>query len=171
MLNKDKQLKFDEGSKTPVTIVSMGMEENDFGSEYVIHIKEYKGCDHIKPSEGLKNKIIESNLSEGDKIVIEKVPKSDKYKYGYFNVEMANNPVKTASPIRRETASEKGKPSQSIVSKVEGGRLELHEIALRLEKAEKLLESLGKLVAVLWTDYGNRTGDAGHKPGDDDLPF
>ena len=77
---------------------------------------------------------------------------------------MANNPVKAANPIRRETASEKGKPSQSIVSKVEGGRLELHEIALRLEKSEKLL-------AVLWTDYGDRTGDAGHKPGDDDLPF
>ena len=165
MLNKYKQLKFPDGSKTPVVILGMGMEENDFGSEYIVRIKEtIDGYDHFKPSEGLKNKIIESNLSEGDKIVIEKVPKSDKYKYGYFNVEMANNPVKTASPIRRETASEKGKPSQSIVSKVEGGRLELHEIALRLEKSEKLL-------AVLWTDYGDRTGDAGHKPGDDDLPF
>ena len=173
MLNEGKQLKFEPGSETRVIIKSMGMEDNGFGSEYVVHIEETRGCDHFKPSEGLKKKIIESNLSKGDRIVIEKAPPSDKYKFGYFNVEMADNPVKAKVEMDKYATGEieAVQPAQSIVSKVDGGRLELHEIALRLEKAEKLLESLGKLVAVLWTDYGNRTGDAGHKPGDDDLPF
>ena len=96
-MDQSKQLKFDDGTKTEVMIISMGMEEDDFGSKYVVHIKEtIDGYDHFKPSDGLQRKMTEVNVGASDKIIIEKVPPSQEWKYGYFNVEMApNNPTKT----------------------------------------------------------------------------
>ena len=43
-------------------------------------------------------------------------------------------------------------------------KLENHELSFRVERLEKI-------IAALWTDYSNRTGDAGHKVGDEDIPF
>ena len=99
-MDQSKQLKFPDGSKTEVTIVSMEMEENDYGSTYVVHIKEtIEGYNHFKPSDGLIDKMKKENVDKGDTIVIEKVAPSEKYKYGYFNVEMAQNPPKTSSDV------------------------------------------------------------------------
>ena len=42
--------------------------------------------------------------------------------------------------------------------------MEQHELTIRLEKLETIVKTL-------WTDYINRTGESGHKEGDNDLPF
>ena len=141
MIDKNKQLKFIDGSKTEVTILKMGYEELEFGSKYVVHIKEtIDGCNHILPSDGLIGKIQKLEVGEGDKIVIEKVGPSEKYQYGYFNAEMADNQPKKVEP----------KASQNP----------LHE-----ELDDKM-----KLNA-LWKWYQSETLEAGHKPGDENTPF
>ena len=137
MLNKDKQLKFPDGSKTEVVIKSMGMEENDFGSEYVVHIEETNGCDHFKPSDGLQRKMAEANLSTGDKIVIEKVAPSEKYQYGYFSVEMADNPVKAVDPAVHES------PLGAVFAQKDD-KMGLHELSLRIETLEKQVAEIQK---------------------------
>ena len=130
MLDKNKQLKFPDGSKTPVVIKSMGMEEGDFGGEYVVRIEETKGCDHIKPSDGLKKKIAELNITEGDTIIIEKVAPSEKYQYGYFSVEMADNPAKTVDPAVHDHPMGAGFAQKD-------DKMGLHELSLRVETLEK----------------------------------
>ena len=162
-MDQSKQLKFDEGSKTTVTIVQMNMQENDYGSTYVVHIKEtINGCDHFLPSEGLIGKIQKLDVTGGDKIVIEKVGPSEKYQYGYFNAEMADNqPGKQQSSY---TKLDKGVANFEKQFNNADEKLELHELSLRVEKLETI-------TATLWEDYANRTSDAGHKPGDNKLPF
>ena len=132
MLDKEKQLKFPDGSKTYVIIKSMGMEDSDFGSEYVVRIKEtIDGYDHFKPSDGLQRKLTEANLTEGDKIVIEKVAPSDKYQYGYFSVEMADNPVKAVDPAVHSHPMGAGFAQKD-------DKMGLHELSLRVETLEKV---------------------------------
>ena len=158
MLDKNKQLKFPDGSTTEVTIESIGMEQLEFGSEYIVRIKEtIDGYDHFKPSDGLRRKIDEKNISQSDKIIIEKVAPSEKYTYGYFNVEMADNLVKPVEPAVREHPMGAGFAQKD-------DKMNLHELSLRVETLEKK-------VNILMTWYGEKTGDAGHKPGDEDLPF
>ena len=156
-LDKNKQLKFHDGSKTKVIIKSMGMEESNFGSEYVVHIEETKGCDHFKPSEGLRNKIAEASISEGDKIIIEKVAPSEKYKYGYFSVDMADN-----QPKKQETNFDKVEMDKYATGEnkavdpavhnhpVGAGfaqkddKMAVHELSLRVETLEKQVTQLLK---------------------------
>ena len=138
MLDKEKQLKFPDGSKTEVVIKSMGMEENSFGSEYIVRIEEtIDGYDHFKPSDGLTRKITEAGLSAGDKIVIEKVGPSDKYQYGYFSVEMADNPAKTV-----DTAVH-GHPMGAGFAQKDD-KMAVHELSLRVEALEKTISELKK---------------------------
>tara|TARA_Y100000310_G_scaffold308540_1_gene351735 strand:+ start:144 stop:575 length:432 start_codon:yes stop_codon:yes gene_type:complete len=138
MLDKNKQLKFPDGSKTEVTIKSMGMEDNDFGSEYIVRIKEtIDGYDHFKPSDGLKKKIAELNIGTGDAITIEKVAPSDKYQYGYFSVEMADNPPKAVDPAVHESPLGAGFAQKD-------DKMGLHELSLRVETLEKEVNELKK---------------------------
>jgi len=149
MLDKDKQLKFDEGSTNTVTIKSVVMEENDFGSEFVVHIKEtIDGKDHFKPSEGLKKKMIELNVSEGDKIDIEKVPPSDKYQYGYFSVQMAANPANKIEMDKYATGEIKAVDSKGP-NFSNDDKMDLHELTLRYKDLEEENAQLKKLVAEL----------------------
>ena len=142
MLDKEKQLKFADGSKTPVVITSMGMEEGDFGGEYVVRIEETKGCDHIKPSDGLKKKIAELNIGTGDVITIEKVAPSDKYQYGYFSVEMADNPVKAVDPAVHESPLGAGFAQKD-------DKMGLHELSLRVEEHERTMRLFKKMIEAL----------------------
>ena len=142
MLDKEKQLKFPDGSKTLVVITNLGMEENDFGSEYVVHIEETEGCDHFKPSDGLQRKMTEANLSIGDKIVIEKVAPSDKYQYGYFSVEMADNPVKAVDPAVHESPLGAGFAQKD-------DKMGLHELSLRVEEHERTMRLFKKMIEAL----------------------
>ena len=135
-MDQSKQLKFPVGSKTTVTILSMGMEEDDFGSNFVVHIKEtIEGYNHFNPSEGLQKKITEANIGADDTIVIEKVPPSEKYQYGYFNVETAQNPP-TAIEAPKEPVVEEAQP----VSR--DARADIHELSVRIEVLETKVAKL-----------------------------
>ena len=138
MLDKEKRLKCPDGSKTEVVIKSMGMEENDFGSEYIVRIEEtIDGYDHFKPSDGLQRKMGEANLSAGDRLVIEKVAPSEKYQYGYFSIDMANNPVKKVDPAIHESPMGAGFAQKD-------DKMTLHELTLRFEALEKVVAELKK---------------------------
>ena len=90
MPNKENQLKFPDGTTTePLLIEKAGQEELEFGNKYVVYIKQLiTGEDHFLPSNGLVNKLKDENVDIGDKITIEKVAKSEKYPYGYFNLKV-----------------------------------------------------------------------------------
>ena len=143
-MDQSKQLKFPDGSKTEVTIVSMEMEENDYGSTYVVHIKEtIEGYNHFKPSDGLIDKMKKENVDKGDTIVIEKVAPSEKYKYGYFGVEMAQNPPTTTQDkvVMDQQATGEIKavePTQKDDS------MAIHELTVRVEALESEVLKLKK---------------------------
>ena len=154
MLDENKQMKFEPGSKTEVVIKSMGMEDSNFGSEYVVRIKEtIDGYDHIKPSDGLKNKMIEKNLSADDKIVIEKVAPSEKYQYGYFSVEMADNPVKAVDPAVHDHPMGAG-----FAQKDE--KIGQHELKMRVETLERYYGEMRKEVDILRKEVDELKKDA-----------
>ena len=73
-----------------------------------------------------------------------------------------------SDPIMQDQPVENTAPVEDT-QKVD--KLAVHEALLWIEKAQKVIADLNKKVDVLMTDYGNRTSDAGHKPGDDELPF
>ena len=179
MPNPDDKLKYPEGRPTePLLIEKMGFEELPYGRKYVIYIKQtIEGYDHFMPSDGLINKLKEENVDIGDKITIEKVPPSDKYQYGYFTVkvvEKGNGPQIAQDRIEKSPVGagftqkdEKHKSVEKFEKQFEepkDDKMGLHELTVRVEKLETI-------VATLWTDYTNRTSDAGHKVGDEKLPF
>ena len=153
-VNSENQLKFEEGRTTePLTIMDAGTEEFPFGSKYVVRIKPLiTGHDHFMPSPGLKKKIEEINVDVGDVITVEKVAPSDKYQYGYFSVNVM----------------EKGKGPQIATGETKAVQpakdMALHELTLRLVELESCVSKLIRDVTTL-------SSEAGHKPGDEKLPF
>ena len=115
-LNSDNQLKFDEGKTTePLTIMSAALEDLEFGSKFVVHIKPtIEGYDHFIPSQGLVKKMKESNVDVDDIITIEKVAPSDKYKYGYFGVKVVEKNAKGNKVEMDKHATGEIKPVQPM---------------------------------------------------------
>ena len=158
-VNSENQLKFEIGTTEPLTIMDAGTEEFPFGSKYVVRIKPLiTGHDHFMPSPGLEKKIKEGNVDIGDQITIEKVDKSEQYPYGYFSVnvvEKGNGPQIAKDRVDKvemdKYATGETKAVQPTIDMV------LHELSLRVEKLEKIEET--------------RSSEAGHKPGDEKLPF
>ena len=173
MIDKSKQLKFPEGAKVAVEIQNMGMEENDFGSEYIVRIVEtIDGFDHFKPSDGLRRKTDELNIGKGDRIIIEKVAPSEKYKYGYFNVEMMNN-----EPQKIHEAVKDHPLGAGFAQKDD--KMDFHEMGLRLKAVEeeltsvhKIVNAYGETIALLMKEQNaeNRKRFQ-QKEGANDLPF
>ena len=161
-VNSDNQLKCEEGITEPLTIMGADMEEFPFGSKFVVHIKPLiTGKDHFMPSPGLEKKIKEGNVDIGDVITIEKVAKSEQYPYGYFSVSVVD---KGKGPqIAKDRVAESpvgaGFAQKDVKHEVEqkNDNMGLHELTLRVEKLEKIEET--------------RSSEAGHKPGDEKLPF
>ena len=161
-VNSENQLKFEIGTTEPLTIMDAGMEEFPFGSKYVVRIEPLiTGHDHFMPSPGLEKKIKESNIDIGDVITVEKVAPSDKYQYGYFSVNVVE---KGKGPqIAKDRVAESpvgaGFAQKDVKHEVEqkNDNMGLHELTLRVEKLEKIEET--------------RSSEAGHKPGDEKLPF
>ncbi len=161
-VNSDNQLKFQDGSITePLEILKVGTEEFPFGPKFVVHIKKLiTGEDHFLPSQGLQNKIKEENVDIGDKITIEKVSKSEKYPYGYFNVAVVDkgngsniNDSISKSPVGAGFAQKDAKH----VAEESNLKMMVHEFGMRLDKVEKMVTTL--------------SSEAGHKPGDEKIPF
>ena len=161
-VNSENQLKFEIGTTEPLTIMDAGTEEFPFGSKYVVRIKPLiTGHDHFMPSPGLEKKIKEGNVDIGDVITIEKVAKSEQYPYGYFSVNVVD---KGKGPqIAKDRIAESpvgaGFEQKDVKHEAEqkNDNMGLHELTLRVEKLEKIEET--------------RSSEAGHKPGDEKLPF
>ena len=161
-LNSDNELKWEIGTSEPLTIMDAGTEEFPFGSKYVVHIKPLiTGHDHFMPSPGLKKKIEEINVDVGDVITVEKVAPSDKYQYGYFSVsviEKGKGPQIAKDRIEKSPVGA-GFAQKDVKHEAEqkNDNMALHELTLRVEKLEKM-------VALY-------SSEAGHKPGDENIPL
>ena len=152
-VNSENQLKFEIGTTEPLTIMGAEMEEFPFGSKFVVHIKPLiTGKDHFMPSPGLEKKIKEGNVDIGDQITIEKVDKSEQYPYGYFSVNVVE---KGNGPQIAKDRVAKSPVGAGFAQKDD--KMGLHELTLRVEKLEKMVTTL--------------SSEAGHKPGDEDIPF
>jgi hypothetical protein len=171
-VNSDNELKWQIGTSEPLTIMGAGMEEFPFGTKYVVRIKPLiTGHDHFMPSPGLEKKIKEANIDIGDQITVEKVAPSDKYQYGYFSVDVVQKgggpQIATdrieKSPVGAGFAHKDAKAEMDIRERKPGEYhlkelgMVVHELSLRVEKLEKIEET--------------RSSEAGHKPGDEKLPF
>tara|TARA_Y100000310_G_scaffold335432_1_gene417491 strand:- start:677 stop:1168 length:492 start_codon:yes stop_codon:yes gene_type:complete len=160
-LNQDNRLQYPENGPTePIFVERMGYDETPFGNKYVVYIKQtIEGYDHLTPSDGLINKMKKENVDVGDKITIEKVPPSEKYEYGYFTVKVLEKGAGTApthkSIEKFEKQFEPEKHEKQL--NLETDKLGLHELTVRVEKLEKMVTIL--------------SSEAGHKPGDEKLPF
>ena len=171
-LNSENELKWQIGTSEPLTIMDAGTEEFPFGSKYVVHIKPLiTGHDHFMPSPGLEKKIKEGNVDIGDVITIEKVAKSEQYPYGYFSVsvmekgkgpQIAKDRIEK-SPVGAGFAHKDAKVEMDSYAIGETKAVQpakdmaLHELTLRVETLEQKLMLL--------------SSEAGHKPGDEKLPF
>ena len=161
-VNSENELKWEIGVSEPLTIMGAGMEEFPYGTKYVVNIKPLiTGHDHFMPSPGLKKKIEEANIDIGDVITVEKVAPSDKYQYGYFSVSVVD---KGKGPQIAKDRIEKSPVGAGFAQKdvkheaeQKNDNMALHELTLRVEKLEKM-------VALY-------SSEAGHKPGDEDIPF
>ena len=171
-VNSDNELKWQIGTSEPLTIMGAGMEELPYGTKYVVHIKPLiTGHDHFMPSPGLEKKIKEANIDIGDQITVEKVAPSDKYQYGYFSVDVVQKgggpQIATdrieKSPVgagfaQKDAKAEMDKVISRSVTDLKGDIvMVVHELSLRVERLEKIEET--------------RSSEAGHKPGDEKLPF
>ena len=176
-VNSENQLKFEEGKTTePLTIMDAGTEEFPYGSKYVVRIEPLiTGHDHFMPSPGLEKKIKDENIDVGDKITIEKVAKSEKYPYGYFSVNVVdkgNGPQIAKDRIEKSPVGagfahkdDKAEMDKYAIGEIkpaqpandEDLKIALHELTLRFEKLEKMVITL--------------SSEAGHKPGDEEIPF
>ena len=158
-VNSDNELKWEIGTSEPLTIMDAGTEEFPFGTKYVVHIKPLiTGHDHFMPSPGLKKKIEEINVDVGDVITVEKVAPSDKYQYGYFSVNVVE---KGKGPQIAKDRADKVEMEKYATGETRAVQptidIVVHELTLRVEKLEKM-------VALY-------SSEAGHKPGDEDIPF
>ena len=151
-VNSENELKWEIGVSEPLTIMDAGTEEFPFGSKFVVHIEPLiTGHDHFMPSAGLEKKIKEGNVDIGDKITIEKVAKSEQYPYGYFSVNV----------VEKGKGPQIAKDRQPEVSPAPAPTLQSQ--SNEPNDATKL--------NVLWNYYISITSEAGHKPGDEKLPF
>ena len=158
-VNSENELKWQIGTSEPLTIMDAGTEEFPFGTKYVVHIKPLiTGHDHFMPSPGLKKKIEEVNVDVGDVITVEKVAPSDKYQYGYFSVNVVE---KGKGPQIAKDRADKVEMDKYATSEIKAVQptldIVVHELTLRVEKLEKMEET--------------RSSEAGHKPGDEEIPF
>ena len=157
-LDSANQLKFEIGTTEPLTIMDAGMEEFPFGSKYVVRIEPLiTGHDHFMPSPGLEKKIKEINVDVGDVITVEKVAPSEKYTHGYFSVDVVEKGRGPQIAKEREHKSVEKFEKQFEPKSDVDLKIALHELTLRFEKLEKMVTTL--------------SSEAGHKPGDEDIPF
>ena len=135
--------------------------EGKYGKQYTYgHKAVITGETKYTANPRVHGLIQELGVSKGDTIIIEKVQATPN---DYIKVYLPEN-----QPIKQQT--DFSKPIDKGIANFEkqfeepDKKLENHELSVRVERLEKI-------VAVLWTDYGTRTSDAGHKPGDEEIPF
>lgn len=151
MLDKDKQLTFQPGPGVEFEIVSFKQEEFSFGSKWVVRVKPIHGRDYFLPAAGLVKKLAEAGVSTGDKVFIEKVAPDDKYKYGYFNVDVVSKGAPIAdSPVGAGFAQKDDKTHKSMENfekQFNKIGLDSHEVSIRLENMAKQIGELESKVS------------------------
>ena len=175
-VNSENELKWNVGVSEPLTIMGAGMEELPYGTKYVVHIKPLiTGHDHFMPSPGLEKKIKEQNIDIGDQITVEKVAPSEKYQYGYFSVNVLE---KGKGPQIAKDREHKSVENFEKQFEPKDDKMGLHELTLRVDSLKDLMaiitkelihertrvDKLEKMVALF-------SSEAGHKPGDEEIPF
>tara|TARA_Y100000593_G_scaffold95130_1_gene200444 strand:- start:14392 stop:14844 length:453 start_codon:yes stop_codon:yes gene_type:complete len=141
---------------TPVT-VTLTFDEplentNQYGKkQYTYGIKELiTGEDRFSATEKLHEKIQGAGLTKDDVFIVEKIKQDDLNKgFAFFKISLPEVPVKRGKPS--STPAPQEPPAQAT--------------------ADIQIPDDATFKKIIWQDYINRTGDAGHKPGDDDLPF
>ena len=165
MKDKEKQLKFAEDNATTVII---GTREKDEHGGTVQNIDlTPDGFTWFSPSDGLIRKMNEANVDVGDQVKIEKVGKSEKYKYGYFVVDVlhkANNGVKPTVDNRISDSP----VGTGFAQKDAKAAVETHKSIKNFEKQFDTEEpdNITKL-DILWKWYQSQTIEKGHKDGDE----
>ena len=90
-------------------------------------------------------------------ITVEKVAPSEKYTHGYFSVDVVEKGRGPQIAKEREHKSVEKFEKQFEPKSDVDLKIALHELTLRFEKLEKMVTTL--------------SSEAGHKPGDEKLPF
>ena len=143
--------------------------EGKFGKQYTYGCKAVPtGETKYTANPRVHGLIQELGVRKGDTIIVEKVAATPN---DYIIVNLPENQLK------KQQTDFNGPPKHKSVEKFEkqfaesDKKLENHELSVRVDELSAKIERLEKIVAVLWTDYGTRTSDAGHKPGDEEIPF
>ena len=165
-------IKLESGQKESITLAYDQPFESDgqYGKQYIY------GCNPIITGETkftanprVHGLILELGVSKGDTIIIEKVKANpnDYIKVGLPGVPVEKtNPPPTHKSIENSPVGagfaqkdEKHKSVENFEKQFESkdDKIGLHELTLRVEKLEKMVTIL--------------SGEAGHKPGDEKLPF
>ena len=136
-MSNENQLKFANDIKYEVVVVSAKKEQIGDYEKYVVRFeRNTQGHDFFMPSEGLIKKMQEQNVDKGDKIAITKVAPSEKYKYGYFSVDMIQKagltPNIESSPVGAGFAQKDTK----------NNNMDLHELSMRVENLETKVAKL-----------------------------
>ena len=154
--------------------------EGKYGKQYTYgHKAVITGETKYTANPRVHGLIQELGVSKGDTIIIEKVAATPN---DYIKVYLPENHAHKVEMDKYATGETKavepsGPPVHKSVKNFEkqfeesDKKLENHELSARVDELNTKIERLEKIIAVLWTDYGTRTSDAGHKPGDDDIPF
>ena len=173
--NKEKQLTFDVPCEHTVTLIKYELEQDDFGNHNIYYIEDLNGKDHFEAFEGLHKKINDAGLIDGETFVIKKL-QIEGYANGnpFFKIEGSSPmPKKAVQPMHKSDEKFEKQFEPKIEEKeayaddfgkatVKKIALDLHELTLRAEELEKCVTKLIKEVKLL-------LGDAGHKPGDENL--
>tara|TARA_Y100000310_G_scaffold134391_1_gene133373 strand:- start:124 stop:576 length:453 start_codon:yes stop_codon:yes gene_type:complete len=146
-------IKLKTGQVESITLTHDQPIESDgqYGKQYIY------GCNPIITGESkftanprVHGLIQELGVGSGDVLIIEKVKANPN---DYIKVDLPGVPVEKNNPLPTHKSIEK--PEKQIESKTDG--IDLHELTLRVEKLEKMVTTL--------------SSEAGHKPGDEDIPF
>tara|TARA_Y100000310_G_scaffold242913_1_gene247165 strand:+ start:659 stop:1165 length:507 start_codon:yes stop_codon:yes gene_type:complete len=142
--------------------------EGKFGKQYTYGCKAIiTGETKYTANPRVHGLIQELGVSKGDTIIIEKVKATPNDYIKVFLPENHDHKVEMDKYATGETKAvepvDKGLANFEKQFKKPEDKLENHELSFRVERLEKI-------VAGLWEEYSNRTSDAGHKPGDDDIP-
>ena len=143
--------------------------EGKFGKQYTYGCKAVPtGETKYTANPRVHGLIQELGVSKGDTIIVEKVAATPN---DYIKVHLPENHAQKIEMDKYATGEIKAvEPVDKGIANFEkqfekpDNKLENHELSFRVERLEKI-------IAALWTDYSNRTGDAGHKVGDEDIPF
>ena len=142
---------------------------NQFGKkQFTYGIKPLiTGEEKFSATEKLHEKIQDLKVKSGDTIYIEKIKKPDVNSgYAFFKVTMQGVPLK-----KQPVVEDKGAANFEKQFETPDQKMEKHELTLRVDRLEEIVAKLQQSCKKLMDDYDTKMSEAGHKPGDEKIPF